>query len=422
MTARLLPPLTGIVCAVIGCTPMELFPGSAGQLDAPSALRSSSAEEHHEADVNAWAPVTKSPWEIPEGEVRDAREESLAKACGTRDGALDRVAHELAAARARGLGVDPDAVSGKMRAAGEPHVRPRVVFASGHAPLDDVPIKRRLTSEAFGGREGARRPTRCGIALMGTPHGGEVFVAVAVEALADMAPLATRARAGEWLSFEAKLHVPARSAKLVILGPRGAPRTVPTSLDAATGRARAKLTLDQPGAFTLQLVGDLDEGPRPLLEARVFADVAPTAPGEDPIAPGEDAAADLDEGREADALVKMLGAVRAMEGLPPLRREPRLEALARAHAEQMRDRREVAHDVGEGDFRARFEGEASMAARAVGENVARAASVRLAHRALYASPSHRINLLRNDYTHVGVGVARAPDGSVYVCEAFAAAR
>ncbi|GAH82864.1 unnamed protein product, partial [marine sediment metagenome] len=41
-------------------------------------------------------------------------------------------------------------------------------------------------------------------------------------------------------------------------------------------------------------------------------------------------------------------------------------------------------------------------------------------RALHASPSHRINLLRADYTHMGVGVARASDGSVYVCETFAA--
>ncbi len=56
---------------------------------------------------------------------------------------------------------------------------------------------------------------------------------------------------------------------------------------------------------------------------------------------------------------------------------------------------------------------------AVRENVAHARSVKLAHRALYASASHRLNLLRADYTHTGIGVARAPDGTVYVCETFA---
>lgn len=418
---RVVPPIVAIVCIgpATACAPPELYP-----FEAKSTARSSSAAvdgnrattESGEADRDAgWSTVTKSPWAISDGEVRDVREEAIAKVCSARDGALDRVAHELAALRAKGLGADPDAVTARMRAAGEPHVRPRLLLASGRGPIDDAPVKNRLAREVS-----SHGASRCGVAIMGTPHGGEVLVAVVIDALADMAPLTTRAHVGEWLSFDARLHVPARGAKLVVLGPRGAPRTVPTSLDPATGRARAKLALDQPGAFTLQLVGELDGGPRPILEARVFADVAPTSPGEDPIAPGEDAAADLDEGREADALAKMLVAVRAMEGLGPLRRDDRLDALARTHAENMRDRRSVAHDLGDGDLRARFEEEASMSARAVGENVAHAASVRLAHRALYASPSHRMNLLRSDYTHVGVGVARAQDGSVYVCETFAA--
>src|SRR6185295_18235522 len=95
--------------------------------------------------------------------------------------------------------------------------------------------------------------------------------------------------------------------------------------------------------------------------------------------------------------------------------------LAQAHAERMRDRHSVAHDVGDGDFKDRFEAEGTLDAHAVGENVAHAPTVALAHRALHASPSHRINLLRVDYTHMGTGIARAADGSVYVCETFAAA-
>ena len=86
----------------------------------------------------------------------------------------------------------------------------------------------------------------------------------------------------------------------------------------------------------------------------------------------------------------------------------------------MRDGHSVAHDLGDGDFRDRFEAEGTLDAHAVGENVAHAPTIALAHRALHASPSHRINLLRADYTHMGVGVARAADGSVYVCETFAA--
>jgi uncharacterized protein YkwD len=246
-----------------------------------------------------------------------------------------------------------------------------------------------------------------------------VLVAIRVEALADLSPLPTRARTGEWLTFEARLHVSARAAKLVVLGPHGLPRTVPTSLDPTTGLARARFALDQPGAFTVQLVGELGEGPRPLLEARVFADVPPTAPGDEPAAPGEDAPGGPDE---AEALARMIGALRAFEGVSPLAHDDTLAALARAHAERMREGRAVAHDLGDGDPRDRFLAEGSLDARAVGENVAHAATLPLAHRALHASPSHRMNLLRADYTHIGVGVAHAADGSVYVCETFASAR
>jgi uncharacterized protein YkwD len=363
----------------------------------------------------AWSKVTRSPWPV-EAE-RDPREAGLAAACGAEDGALARVARDLAALRARGLGTpDAEALVARLRAAGQPYVRPRVIVATGHAPIDDTKLKSELARRAD-----TRAPVRCGVAIASTPHGGEVVLALRVEALADLAPLPTRARTGEWLAFEARVHVSARSAKLVVLGARGAPKTVPTSLDPVTGIARARFVLDQPGGFTVQLVGDLSEGPRPLLEARVFADVTPAAPGEEPPAPGEElAGTGGDPSSDAPALARMVGALRSSEGSPALTRDEKLDALARAHAERMRDQKAVAHDLGDGDFRERFEAEGSLDARAVGENVAHAPTLALAHRALHASPSHRINLLRGDYTHLGVGVARAADGSVYVCETFAA--
>ena len=380
-----------------------------------SASASASAKADASADAPGWVTATRSPWAVSHEEGRDAREIALAALCGTEDAALTRVARELVASRARGLGTpDADAIVAKLRVAGQPHVRPRLIVASGRAPIDDTKLRPELASRA----SGAHGPARCGVAIAPTPHGGEVLVALRVEALADLSPLPTRARTGEWLTFEARLHVGARSAKLIVLGPRGAPRTVPTTLDASQ-HVRARFVLDQAGAFTVQLVGDLAEGPRPLLEARVFADVVPTAPGEEPAAPGEAAGGTSDD---AGALARMIAALRAFEGLAPLVRDDKLEGLARAHAERMRDGRAVAHDLGDGDFRARFEAEGSLDARAVGENVAHAPTVALAHRALHASPSHRINLLRADYTHIGVATARAADGSVYVCETFAAAR
>ena len=97
-------------------------------------------------------------------------------------------------------------------------------------------------------------------------------------------------------------------------------------------------------------------------------------------------------------------------------------AIKRRSPNNSRRAHAVAHDLGDGDFKERFEADGTIQARAVGENVAHAPTVALAHRALHASPSHRINLLRADYTHMGIGVVHAADGSVYVCETFAAAK
>lgn len=380
------------------------------------------------AATSSWPDVSRSPWPIAEGDGEaTARERALAASCGVPDAALERVAREIALTRARGLGTpDTELVVAKLRAAGEPHPRPRVIVASGRAPIDETAVRTQLAARAAAGAGTSsvtHGPPRCGVAIASVPDGGEVLVALRVEALADLAPLPTRARTGEWLTFDARIHVGARAAKLIVLGPHGAPRTVPTTFDSTTGITRARFALDQPGAFLVQLVGDVAEGPRPMLEARIFADVPVVAAGDDPPAPGEDDPAAVASGASpAVALTRMVAALRSFEGFPALRRDAQLDAMATAHAERMRDRRSVAHDLGDGDFRDRFEAEATLDARTVGENVAHAPTVALAHRALHASPSHRLNLLRADFTHLGVGIAKGADGTVYVCETFASIR
>lgn len=345
--------------------------------------------------------VTRSPW--PSDEPSD----DLATTCGVPDAALARVAAHLAEQRARGLGApQSEAVVAAMRAFGEPHTRPRVLTASGKRTDGDATVREKLASLR-------KASTRCGLAIKETPHGGELLVAVAVDPLADLEPLPKRARTGQWLSLDARIYVPVRGAKVVVTGPRGAPKALPTSVDTDTGTARARFALDRPGAFTVQLVGDTERGPLPLLEARVFADVEPDEFEE--VAPGEDASPGIDD---AATLAAMLTELRASENLPPLARDERLDAIARAHATAMRESGETAHDVGDGDLETRLARADFGGARIIGENVVHAATVALAHRALHASPSHRANLLDARYTHVGIGTATADDGSVYACQVF----
>jgi uncharacterized protein YkwD len=117
-------------------------------------------------------------------------------------------------------------------------------------------------------------------------------------------------------------------------------------------------------------------------------------------------------------MLRMINAARASEALGALTRDPVLDKVAKAHSEEMLKARMVGHDVGTGDPSARLRA-AGVSARVAGENVATASTLENAHRALWASPSHRGNMLLDQFTRVGVAVVRGPDGMVWVTEMFA---
>ena len=80
----------------------------------------------------------------------------------------------------------------------------------------------------------------------------------------------------------------------------------------------------------------------------------------------------------------MLAAARTTSGEAPLARDPRLDAVAREHARRMAPH-VLAHDAGDGDPAERLQA-AGLSSQTLGENVAHAATVALAHRSLWAAP------------------------------------
>jgi uncharacterized protein YkwD len=357
----------------------------------------------------SWRSQTKSP--EPQARV-DARDAPLYAACGASDPALGEVAARNATSKAFGPGLlRPDELSFALRAAGDPHVWPRAWSLSG-AGLDESDALQRLKAWAEGWKTLGRR--RCGIARTKAPDGTLVVSAVAFDALADIEPLPTTARVGQWLRLEGTMLVPASGVQVILLGPRGAPRTVVSSLSA--GRIRSSFAIDQPGGWLVQVLANVSTGPRPVLEAMVFADATPPAHYARSLAPGEDAAKGARD--DADAVQRMVNASRATEQLPALPRDAELDRLAREHSIEMQRAGLVGHDVGGGDPRARIEA-AGIPTRIAGENVASATSLESAHRALWASPSHRGNLLFDRFKRLGIGVVRDANGVVWVTELFA---
>jgi uncharacterized protein YkwD len=379
----------------------------AAALSLPSAVL---AEDARGEPGWEWADATSSRPSAADAGMSD-RESELARHCGSYEGGLRAVAKLLVERKIRGLPyLDLDGLTFAQRTAGEPHVWPRAWIVSGRA-LDPESTLKKLDAWRASFHDIGQR--RCGVATGYAPDGSEVVAAIALDALADLAPVPIRVRGGTWLTVNATLLIPATGAHVVVMGPSGEPQPVPTSFDGS--HVHARFDADRPGPFTAQVVADVATGPRPVLEAQVYADVEPPRATPRLAAPGEEAGAGMRD--EALALTSMVGALRVTEKLRPLVRDRRLDAVALAHARRMKEAHTIGHDVGDGDPAERL-ANAGLRAKETGENVAHAQSVLLAHRALYASVSHRENLLSGEFTHVGVGVLDDADGSVWVAEVF----
>lgn len=105
-----------------------------------------------------------------------------------------------------------------------------------------------------------------------------------------------------------------------------------------------------------------------------------------------------------------------------LERRTDLDAVARAHSEDMVARRFFAHEDPEGRNwvdRLRAAGVDGFAL--AGENVG-LSSQSPAPTAIFQgwerSPDHRSNLLARPYNSTGIGAARAPDGTVYITQLY----
>lgn len=119
-------------------------------------------------------------------------------------------------------------------------------------------------------------------------------------------------------------------------------------------------------------------------------------------------------------LADLVNRVRETHGLPPLQGHPMLTHLAREHSRAMREAGEVGHEDPETGWlfhdRARAAG---LPASSFGENVARDRSITSAHLFLLDSPGHQANILSEDFTHLGIGIVTAENGSLYVTQDFA---
>ncbi|HEY3497823.1 MAG TPA: hypothetical protein VGK73_24160, partial [Polyangiaceae bacterium] len=310
-------------------------PGGKSPAEPPLRARDQKASTAGGPDPNAeryaWQPFTRSPQHAAAG---------AEAACGREDAALGRVAERIARRELRGApSLAVAEVTFALRTEGSPYVWPRVWTLRGASAIAEAPS--RLAAWSASHRDAGER--RCGIASA-TAEGDAVVAVVSAGVLAELEPLPTQVRVGEWLDVRARLLEPAQEAAVLVLGPRGSPHRVPAALD-ARGEVRARFRADREGAFLVQVLADVEGGPRPVAEAQLFAGAEPSTLYAAEPAPGETANDTSDAGT---SILSMANAARASEGLGTLVRHPRLDRAALAHSEAMRKLGRIAHDAGDG--------------------------------------------------------------------------
>lgn len=390
-----------LICGVVGsaCSPSSIptsQPRARGAPDPSPSLETPPAQQF------VFSP---QPEAHPTGEP---------KVCGQHDAGLQRAAQGVLEDYARtGVLPDADTLTARVRSEGLPYVWVRAWAAV--AP-DSRSSMRALEKWSQGfSAVGIRR---CGVASL-AGQGSLHAVALLADVLADVSPVGRHGHVGQWLPIAAQLHVEVSDVQLLALPPRGLPYSLPVHVT-PSGLVQARVALASPGRWLFQVLPETAAGPRPAAEIEVFVDVSASEYTSDTGAvPGERDARCNNERCDAEALTVMANAARESERLALLVVHTELERLATAHARAMAERRQLAHDLGKGDAYLRVTTELPSATL-IGENVAHANTARDAHRALWRSPAHRLNLLRREYTHIGVGVAHGTNGDVWTCQLFAA--
>ena len=201
-----------------------------------------------------------------------------------------------------------------------------------------------------------------------------------------------------------------------------------SSLGLATGAAFAKGVGGTPKPPERQPqqqrpVARLLSGPRTevpqRVKARLVARMTTPQPASYAPAAGPAVAATGDEHRAFD----LVNAERQKRGLSPLVWDGALTRLARYHSENMARDGVLSHTDGDGlDLSGRAQVLGLRNWRALGENIAYnqgySDPTAFAVERWMVSEKHRENILNGEYTHAGIGIARAADGRVFFTQVF----
>ncbi|MGW0824500.1 CAP domain-containing protein [Streptomyces sp. NPDC002845] len=125
--------------------------------------------------------------------------------------------------------------------------------------------------------------------------------------------------------------------------------------------------------------------------------------------------------RTAAEVIALTNAERAGAGLPPLAADPYLTTAAQAHSADMVARAFYSHTSPDGSEPWHRAAAAGSTRRTIGENIACGQrSPAEVVRGWMDSPGHRANILKPDFTHIGIGFAGGGSAGTYWTQLFGA--
>ncbi|SNX56207.1 uncharacterized protein YkwD [Streptomyces sp. TLI_55] len=125
--------------------------------------------------------------------------------------------------------------------------------------------------------------------------------------------------------------------------------------------------------------------------------------------------------RTASEVVDRTNGERTRHGLPPLTVDPRLTAAAQAHSTDMIARAFYSHTAPDGSKPWDRAAAAGASRRSIGENIACGQrSPAEVVECWMNSPGHRANILKPDFTHIGIGFAGGGPAGTYWTQLFGA--
>ncbi len=246
--------------------------------------------------------------------------------------------------------------------------------------------------------------SHCGVGVKGTGPGSKA-VWIGVDRVVELSPFSVSVYPGTSLLVRGQVLPRSSGAVHVFVGsPNGTVRRFRPVRLRRDGRFNVFVPLKARGRNEIELMVDSGRGLETVVLVPVFVGVEPdTKPV---MAPNMDT---QDTRSPEEALFDYLALARQRAGVNRLIRDPRLDKVARSHSEEMADHGFFGHvSPYRGALAKRLARDGLSLIRSA-ENVARSRSLLRIHRNLLKSPSHRVNALGTEFTHVGIGVARDGD-------------